>query len=322
MLQYNPDVGCLPTTGGKEPAPFPNCVQVNEMKSSLKTLFLVQEALLPAAVRLGFHSCIGGCHGCVDLQNNFNFGLESIVDLLAQMHSDQFSYVSKADFFALAATIAVQRGVSISNKERTDGKSCPEPCYDERWGRVDKDSCPGNEFPVSVLSHKGMMSYFFENFNFTPKEVIALMGAHTLGGAHKENSGHSGYWTKGEKTRFDEKYYSNMIDRSIVWKNIDNSLSKSGGSLQANEGYGGSWQFNGTLNGQEKSFMLNTDFEVFYHLDIDADTGKTTCTLNHMCGVDGNCQPENCQPAPTFQQSKTYSNVRNFFFLFKIYDSP
>ena len=49
--------------------------------------------------------------------------------------------------------------------------SCPETCYDERWGRVDKDSCPGNEFPVSVLSHKGMMSYFFENFNFTPKEV-------------------------------------------------------------------------------------------------------------------------------------------------------
>ena len=36
---------------------------------------------------------------------------------------DQFSsYVSRADFFALAATIAVQRGVRISNKERTDGK--------------------------------------------------------------------------------------------------------------------------------------------------------------------------------------------------------
>ena len=34
----------------------------------------------------GFHSCIGGCHGCVDLENNFNFGLESIVDLLTQMH--------------------------------------------------------------------------------------------------------------------------------------------------------------------------------------------------------------------------------------------
>jgi len=46
------------------------------------------------------------------------------------------------------------------------------------------------------------------------------MGAHTLGGAHKQNSGHSGYWTKGEKTRFDEKYYSNMIDRIIEWTNV------------------------------------------------------------------------------------------------------
>jgi hypothetical protein len=87
----------------------------------------------------------------------------------------------------------------------------------------------------------------------------------------------------------------------------DNSVSK-----QSNE-EGGSWQFNGTLNGKEKSFMMNTDFEVFYHLDIDANSGRTTCALNHMCGVDRNCQPENCQPAPTFQQSERYSNVRKFF---------
>jgi hypothetical protein len=46
------------------------------------------------------------------------------------------------------------------------------------------------------------------------------MGAHTLGGAKKSSSGHSGYWTKGEKTWFDEKYYANMVDRSIEWKNV------------------------------------------------------------------------------------------------------
>ena len=33
-----------------------------------------------------------------------------------------FRMSPKLIFFALAATIAVQRGVSISNKERTDGK--------------------------------------------------------------------------------------------------------------------------------------------------------------------------------------------------------
>ena len=91
------------------------------------------------------------------------------------------------------------------------------------------------------------------------------------------------------------------------------SLSKSNGSLQSNEGYGGAWQFDGTQGGQEKSFMLNTDFEVFYNLRIDYSSGRTTCTLNHMCGIDGNCQPQNCQPAPTFQQSKTYSEVRKGF---------
>ena len=46
------------------------------------------------------------------------------------------------------------------------------------------------------------------------------MGAHALGGAKKSQSGFNGYWTKGEKTRFDEKFYANMIDKEIDWKNV------------------------------------------------------------------------------------------------------
>jgi hypothetical protein len=30
--------------------------------------------------------------------------------------------ISKADFFALAASVAVERGLRISNEQRTDGK--------------------------------------------------------------------------------------------------------------------------------------------------------------------------------------------------------
>jgi len=57
--------------------------------------------------------------------------------------------------------------------------------------------------------------------------------------------------------------------------------------------------------------MLNTDFEVFYDLQIDPNSGWTTCIVSHMCGVDGNCFPQNCQPLPTFQQSQKYAEVRN-----------
>ena len=52
------------------------------------------------------------------------------------------------------------------------------------------------------------------------------MGAHTLGGAKKSHSGFSGYWTKGEKTRFDEKFYSNMIDKTISWENVVGYLKR------------------------------------------------------------------------------------------------
>ena len=55
--------------------------------------------------------------------------------------------------------------------------------------------------------------------------------------------------------------------------------------------------------------MLNTDYEVFYDLQMDFSSGRTTCILNHMCGMNGNCQPEECQPASTFQQSKNYAEV-------------
>ena len=52
------------------------------------------------------------------------------------------------------------------------------------------------------------------------------MGAHALGGAKKSQSGFNGYWTKGEKTRFDEKFYANMIDKEIDWKNVVSFIIK------------------------------------------------------------------------------------------------
>ncbi len=44
------------------------------------------------------------------------------------------------------------------------------------------------------------------------------MGAHSIGGAFRANSGYAGKWTGIQNQGFSELYYSNMINSSITWK--------------------------------------------------------------------------------------------------------
>ena len=37
------------------------------------------------------------------------------------------------------------------------------------------------------------------------------MGAHTLGGCQKQNSGYHGRWTMGEENYFNQKYYQFIL---------------------------------------------------------------------------------------------------------------
>jgi hypothetical protein len=46
------------------------------------------------------------------------------------------------------------------------------------------------------------------------------MGAHSLGGAHPENSGYQGKWTGLQNRGFNELYYLNMINATNKWLNV------------------------------------------------------------------------------------------------------
>ena len=56
-------------------------------------------------------------------------------------------------------------------------------------------------------------------------QVVALMGAHSLGGAKAENSGYRGKWTGPSVAGFSEIYYSTMLASNITWKNVVSSDS-------------------------------------------------------------------------------------------------
>ena len=63
-------------------------------------------ALAAKFVRLGFHDCVGGCDGCVDLTNADNAGLDIPIDALRSVvttHEQSDGGLSRADIWALAA---------------------------------------------------------------------------------------------------------------------------------------------------------------------------------------------------------------------------
>jgi hypothetical protein len=43
------------------------------------------------------------------------------------------------------------------------------------------------------------------------------MGAHTLGKAIQKNMGYQGAWVPGNVTKFDNKFYRNLLNGSIAW---------------------------------------------------------------------------------------------------------
>ena len=51
------------------------------------------------------------------------------------------------------------------------------------------------------------------------------MGAHSLGGASKANSGYQGKWTGPRDPGFNELFFKNMIDPAITWTNVVSNLN-------------------------------------------------------------------------------------------------
>jgi hypothetical protein len=50
-------------------------------------------------------------------------------------------------------------------------------------------------------------------------QVVAILGAHTLGNSEVRNTGHSGSWTPSEEDVFNVTYYENMATRKLKWIN-------------------------------------------------------------------------------------------------------
>ena len=70
----------------------------------------------------------------------------------------------------------------------------------------DCDTAPYSDsllnYPSGLLNYDELMSFFDSEFGYTEREVTALMGAHTLGGAEIFNSGFNGVWVTDEAVSY------------------------------------------------------------------------------------------------------------------------
>ena len=152
---------------------------------------------------------------------------------------------SRADLWSLAAILAVEYSVNENNlacgradlpwtnKKGSGAQGCGRrdmdqgDCYVEmpripfRTGRV--DCIPAEEEPYIASKTEVHPSLYFDgeqtleffatHFGINdPREVVALMGAHTLGKVDQRNTLVKYWWTRGEHTYFNNQYYKSMVD--------------------------------------------------------------------------------------------------------------
>ena len=69
------------------------------------------------------------------------------------------------------------------------GQDCAPAPYTEEEARL----------PPGSLGYDDLMTFFSREFRFSPRQVTALMGVHTLARADINNSGFHGTWVNNEQ---------------------------------------------------------------------------------------------------------------------------
>jgi len=176
----------------------------------------------PILVRLSWHdagtfcnsSKTGGAHACMrfdsggEAKHEANKGLQVARDLLDPILKkySEGQMLSCSDLWAYAAVVAI--------------KAAGGPDIPFRYGRIDakdaQESVPEGRLPDGDKGATHVREVF-NRLGFDDSEIVALSGAHTLGGAHKDRSGFEGNWSE-HPLKFDNSYFKDLFHKD--WKEV------------------------------------------------------------------------------------------------------
>jgi len=227
-----------------------------------------------------------GMDGCLDWNSSNNAGLNSIWNehsALFHLHQNKYSDISRPDFWVMAANAVVHL---TSVNQALDLK----PTF--FWGRIEADECPGSAARLpSTESCQQVEGVFLDRMGMKWKDAVALLGAHTMGRAHSEFSGHHGTWVPNdiEAQIFDKRYFQEVVARSWSVRHLAHDPP-----LQ-------DWT-TGNANSNRPKLMLNTDICLFY--DVEASSGPC-CTRTDAFDPSGRsrCLSDADNQCPTIDSS-------------------
>nr|XP_002163265.4 putative ascorbate peroxidase [Hydra vulgaris] len=148
--------------------------------------------MIAGCVRLIFHDCIGkdNCDGCIDHTHSGNRGLKITSDRLDALYDASYKgKISRADFYALAAVVALTRSTV----------DAPVKYLGLKYFKVGRKDCETSPNQIQSIdppfgtdgTHKTFE--FFKNvFGFNIREAVTILGGHTLGRCRLENTGFVG----------------------------------------------------------------------------------------------------------------------------------
>eukprot|EP00594_Rhizosolenia_setigera_P004248 CAMPEP_0178939192 /NCGR_PEP_ID=MMETSP0789-20121207/67_1 /TAXON_ID=3005 /ORGANISM="Rhizosolenia setigera, Strain CCMP 1694" /LENGTH=326 /DNA_ID=CAMNT_0020617993 /DNA_START=1075 /DNA_END=2052 /DNA_ORIENTATION=- len=184
---------------------------IEEATDEIWDIIREDNTLGPKFVRLGFHDCVGGCDGCVNMDNGDNAGLDVAIDALTSVVNtyESDTGLSRADIWALSAITATNFGL-----DRDGGSSTYfEMSYYGRENCAENDPTGGfdHELPPPDLDTDGVLDFFADNFEFSDQETCAIMGAHTLGTLSQANSGFvADGWVRSNHL-LNNRYYEGIV---------------------------------------------------------------------------------------------------------------
>jgi len=127
--------------------------------------------------------------------------------------------ISYADLYTLAGVVAI---------EEMNGPKVPW-----RSGRTDepdgKTCTPDGRLPDAAKGESHIRE-IFGRMGFTDREIVALIGAHSIGRCHTDRSGYSGPWTKAP-LMFSNEYYRELLENKWTirkWKGPEQYEDPSG----------------------------------------------------------------------------------------------